>query len=566
MTSFFSRGTPLNPNVSTLSRLRLESLDCRIVPHDGHIHSSGGELFAGHVDIIEVEFIPAEENDGSPTLELVSHDEELDRELDPASTTFVVKAEAQTTRPAGSQFDFIGTDAGKSIWLLPQVQNPNLLFGGVAAEEIESGTFLKALESDPRINATGEFVRVRLVGFSGPGEASVWANDVFGKPIVFVRTSDGVGAQGTPLDAFFAAPGAHQDYNWGFTAPGEYNFVFQATAKLPDGTEIQSEETNFKFFVQSGAGQSPPRIPSVSVATGGAAGSSPRVRLYDPTSGQSVFEVDAYDPSFTGGVNSAVGDVTGDGVPDLVTGAGVGGGPHVKVFDGVTGKVVAEFFPYESTFRGGVTVALGDVNGDGKLDIICGTGTGGGPRVAVFDVATRQVIADFLAYEESFRGGVTVAGGDYNGDGFDDIAVGTGVGGAPRAVVVNGKNVAQRLQDFFAYEESFRDGIFVSLGDFDDDHVGDLVVGSGVGGAPRVRAVSASKGQIADFFAFDKSLRGGVSVGAVDGNGDGTFEILCGTGTGSQVRRFDGAGELLNEFQVEGAKGVRVAGSYKKIG
>jgi len=515
--------------------------------------------------MIEVEFIPAEENDGSPALKLVSHDEELDRELDPAETTFVVVPESQIARPAGSQFDFIGTDAGKTFWLIPQVQNPNILFGGVAAEEIESGTFLKALESDPRINVNGEFVRIELVGFGGPGDASIWANDVFGKPIVFVRTSDGVGVNGTPSDTLFAAPGAHQDFNWGFTAPGEYNFRFKATSKLPDGTEIESEETNFKFFVQSGTGDAPPKIPSVVVSTGGAVGSSPRVRLYEPSSGKSVFEVDAYDPSFTGGVNSVVGDVTGDGFPDLVTGAGVGGGPHVKVFDGVTGLVVAEFFPYEASFRGGVTVALGDINGDGKLDIICGTGMGGGPRVAVFDVATKQVIADFLAYEETFRGGVTVAGGDYNGDGTDDIAVGTGVGGAPRVVVVNGKNTGERLRDSFVYEDTFRDGVFVSLGDFDDDHVGDLVVGSGTGGAPRVRVLSSVKGQLADFFAFDQASRGGVSVGSVDGNGDGTSEILCGNGIGNEVRRFDGTGDLVNEFKVDGVNGVRVAGSYKRI-
>ena len=95
-------------------------------------------------------------------------------------------------------------------------------------------------------------------------------------------------------------------------------------------------------------------------------------------------------PAFTGGVFVAAGDVNGDGCADIVTGAGAGGGPHVRVFDGRTGTETHGFFAFAPAFTGGVRVAAGDVNGDGHAEIIIGAGPGGaarGPRVRPVDDA-----------------------------------------------------------------------------------------------------------------------------------------------------------------------------------
>ena len=53
-------------------------------------------------------------------------------------------------------------------------------------------------------------------------------------------------------------------------------------------------------------------------------------------------------PGFTGQVNVAVGDVTGDGKSDIITAPGAGGGPHVKVYNGQTRALVYEFFAYNA--------------------------------------------------------------------------------------------------------------------------------------------------------------------------------------------------------------------------
>ena len=123
----------------------------------------------------------------------------------------------------------------------------------------------------------------------------------------------------------------------------------------------------------------------------------------------------AFQSSFTGGVRVAAGDVNGDGFADIITGAGAGGAPHVKVFtaDPAGGGLQAtkSFFAYPSAFTGGVRVAAGDVEGDGNADIIVAPGAGGGPLVKVFNGITGNTMQSFFAYQSSFTGGVFVAYG-----------------------------------------------------------------------------------------------------------------------------------------------------------
>src|SRR5205085_11192162 len=99
--------------------------------------------------------------------------------------------------------------------------------------------------------------------------------------------------------------------------------------------------------------------------TGADAGGTPTVQVYDADTGALRMSFDAYVSGFRGGVRVASGFFNNDTIPDVVTAAGPGGGPHVKVFDGATGGVILEFFAYAATFTGGVNLAVGDVNGDG---------------------------------------------------------------------------------------------------------------------------------------------------------------------------------------------------------
>lgn len=287
-------------------------------------------------------------------------------------------------------------------------------------------------------------------------------------------------------------------------------------------------------------------------------GSLPTVRVFNSLSGTLRSSFSAYTNSFRGGVRVAVADFNGDGTQDIVTAPGSGGGPHIRVFDGKNGVVLSEFFAYAANFTGGVYVAAADVTGDGTPDIVTGAGPGGGPHVRVFNGLTGQLaagpIGEFFAYAPSFFGGVRVAAGDTNKDGKADVITAAGPGGGPHVIVWNGANRQQRF-GFFAYPANFTGGVFVTAGDMNFDGVADVITGPGEGGGPLVRYFDGRNGaKFREFFVYPPNTGGlgsnavwtsGVRVGTIsDIDGDGLAELVVAPGTGrsGNVRIISGGG------------------------
>ncbi|AWM39918.1 FG-GAP repeat protein [Gemmata obscuriglobus] len=233
---------------------------------------------------------------------------------------------------------------------------------------------------------------------------------------------------------------------------------------------------------------------------------------------------------FQGRVTTASGDVNGDGVNDVVVGAGVNG--HVKVLDGSTGAEVRSFFPFAG-FTGGVYVAAGDINNDGFDDVIVGATING--HVKVFDGKTGAEVRSFLAYP-GFPGEVRVSSGDINNDGFDDIITGAGANGHVK--VFSGATGAE-IRSFLAFP-GFTGGVNVASGDVDKDGTDDLVVGADANGHVRVFS-GATGAEIRSFLAFP-GFAGAARVGARDVNGDGAADLLVGAGPGGsgRLRTFNG--------------------------
>jgi hypothetical protein len=102
----------------------------------------------------------------------------------------------------------------------------------------------------------------------------------------------------------------------------------------------------------------------------------------------------------------AAGDVNGDGRADIVTGAGAGGGPQVKVFAGTDNHAMDNFFAFNGGFSGGVSVATADVNG--VQDVLIGGGAGQQSEVKCIQCGTLSTVREFTAFDPTFLGGVFV--------------------------------------------------------------------------------------------------------------------------------------------------------------
>ena len=366
------------------------------------------------------------------------------------------------------------------------------------------------------------------------------------------------------------------------TASAGTNLITTTFAGLPEGGTLSANDAdgNTVYFAISyigGAGSNDVTLSVLSVipqinlpmqpmvagqpvlnkflVVGADAGGGPLVTVTLPDGTYTTFF--AYASTFTGGVRVASADVNGDGSLDIITGPGAGGGPQVNIFSFTpTGAVFLRqsFFAFNNpNFTGGVYVAVGDTNADGFDDVILGAGATGGPRVQVYaggasGLVTGSPLNDFFAYSPAFTGGVVVAAGDRNADGDDEVITAPASNGGYniKSFDCNGTgNNPTVVDNFFAFNNTTaRGGLSLAVGLFDAGNVADIVVGTSNAGFGVILNNAYSGIVTVPFAGFTGAIRAGV---AEDSNGLDYAVALAGPNGGPRVSVFSVGASSLTE-------------------
>jgi surface-anchored protein len=159
------------------------------------------------------------------------NDETNEVEYEPEEAILFVEAATKATVPMNPNYAFLGKP-GSTVWILPQVINPNVLTMGISAEDLPAGLFVNDL------------IDLHITSVKGPGQFALYEVNAFGTPDVFVNTRDGLHADDHV--PFFT--GGHAHFNWAFSKPGRYQVTFNASGTLVDGYQVVTSSPQVYTF------------------------------------------------------------------------------------------------------------------------------------------------------------------------------------------------------------------------------------------------------------------------------------------------------------------------------
>ena len=295
------------------------------------------------------------------------------------------------------------------------------------------------------------------------------------------------------------------------------------------------------------------------------------VRIIDPVTGGQLAAFTPY-PGFKGSVRVASGDVDGDGIADIVVAPGRAIPGLVRVFSAAGFPLAGgayDFYPFGIKYRGGVEVAVGNIDGVGRNEIIAAMSSGNG-MVRVFKVngAVNPVpFRSFLPFGPKYAAGVMITAGDYgtytNGtwtavpDGKAEIAVGTNAGPVSQVKIFKAAPITPvAVRTFLPFGTKFRQGVTLSSAKYSSAVVDDVFVGTGAGGKSRL-AIFKGSGALATpiinvFSTYFSRPNAALFTAALDlPTGTGTVNNIDGVqGRGATNGLPSGAGRYMGSLPV----------------
>lgn len=211
---------------------------------------------------------------------------------------------------------------------------------------------------------------------------------------------------------------------------------------------------------------------------------------------------------YTQPIDIALGDLYNTKREKIIIGTPINQKPEVLIYD-LSGKLLHRFLVYDEKFKGGVSVAVGDVDGDYNQEIITAPANNGGPHIRIFD-KNGGLKGQFFAGNEEFRGGLNIDAGNLNKDRKEEIAITPRGNSMPYILIydISGK----LLSSFLTYNENFKKEIDVKIADINSDYKNDIITSAGTGGGPHIRVFDMQKNLIKQFFAYNQNDWRGVYI------------------------------------------------------
>lgn len=284
------------------------------------------------------------------------------------------------------------------------------------------------------------------------------------------------------------------------------------------------------------------------IVTVPAAGAAAQVKAFE-LNGTLIASVSPYSSAFKGGASITAGDFNSDGRDEIAVAPLRGGGPKVRVYAlnsaGNAFTLIQGFDAYPGSFKGGVNLASGDVIGvDGQDELIVAPYGDGRPnlRVYSFNVSTGKFsLVDWtLVYPQSFRDGVQVATGDINGDLQDEIMVLPQKNGRAnlRVYYIDTSSKLKLLTTTLGYSNSYKGTVSLAVGDVDGNGLDEIVLAPKTNGRPKVAIFhyhDSKLSQLLTWSAYSDSFRGGVNLQVSDLDNDGQDEVITVPATGAKA-------------------------------